>query len=144
MLSNSAKSKSGLTFIILSISLLFLVQVAARTVDRSASRGDAVLTGQENHSISLAEAERLISNHRQTLLPGDVRSEMFGREAIARILDQKDCAGLRIHYARRDDGTPVLVLIGVDRYGVDITSGEIVEHGFLCPPMCDQESGEAL
>jgi len=131
------KTLSSLSFIILSISVLLLVDALASGPLTDPERGQIRLTGAEDHSITFGEAQHLISNYLMTLEPGGVRSEMFGRDAIDRIMAQSGCRGLRIHHARKDDGTQVLVLMGVDQYGVDLAFGELAERGILCPPICD-------
>lgn len=89
-----------------------------------------------DHDISLQEARDLIQNH-QLIEGKDVRiSEFFGRDAIQKILDQYDCVGIRIYYGQESDGTPVLVLMGVESQGKDLEMGPRLEKGLPCPPYC--------
>jgi hypothetical protein len=94
------------------------------------------LTGAEDHSITLADAVTLTANYRKSPLRGDALAESFGRDAIAAILAHPKCVGLKIYYGMRDDGRQVMVLIGVDGEGSDLTDGYIAETGVLCPPIC--------
>jgi len=136
----ASRPRLGLVFIILGFSLLFLVGVGARLVESKHDLAPVLLTGQEDHHISQNEAVQLISNYRQSVPEGSIQAEIFGKEAMVRILNQTECRGLKIYYARKDDGTPVLVLIGVDQYGSEIFPGEIAENGIFCPPICGFES----
>jgi hypothetical protein len=48
--------------------------------------------------------------------------------------------GIRIYYAAQDDGTPELVIVGVDENGKDLEEGVILERNLPCPPYCNDES----
>jgi hypothetical protein len=61
---------------------------------------------------------------------------MFPRAAVQALLAQKGCEGLRYYFGRKDDGSSALVLVGVDADGNDMTSGEILEWSYPCPPVC--------
>jgi len=126
--------------VFLSIILLSLcVQVNAQD---AGSTQPKVLTGHENHHISLKDAATLTRNFRNST--GNdataITGEFFGRDALVASLDQKNCIGLRIYYGKRDDGTPVLVLVGVDGTGNDMASDLIMEYGILCPPVCGSDN----
>ncbi|HEV8539045.1 MAG TPA: hypothetical protein VGR15_09035 [Bacteroidota bacterium] len=101
--------------------------------------GPKQLTGRENHNISLQDAATLTRNFRNSTGNNEntILGEYFGKDALASALSQENCIGLRIYYGMRDDGTPVLVLIGVDPSGNDMTAGLVLENGFPCPPVCD-------
>jgi hypothetical protein len=45
---------------------------------------------------------------------------------------------LRIYQGRAADGTPALVLVGVDAKGNDMTQGTVLEYSFPCPPFCPE------
>ena len=93
-------------------------------------------TGHENHSISLSDATTLTRNFRATAPSNAVLCEFFGRDAVLGILNQTSAVGLRIYYGKKDDGTPVLVLVGVTAEGQDLTGGPLAEIGYPCPPIC--------
>ena len=44
-------------------------------------------------------------------------SHLFGRKVIEKLLAQKDCQGIRMHYCIDDMGKKQLVLSGVDQFG---------------------------
>jgi hypothetical protein len=66
----------------------------------------------------------------------------FDRGVIDKILAQPGCKALRYYHGRNEDGTPNLVLVGVDAAGKDMTmaSATVAEKGQGCPPYCDTTS----
>jgi hypothetical protein len=94
-------------------------------------------TGHENHAISLDKAQLLVKNFRAVAATGAVWGEYFGKDALSSLLSQTGCTGVRIYYGRSDEGKPVLVLVGVDETGRDMTEGLLDEFGWPCPPVCD-------
>lgn len=87
-----------------------------------------------DHRISLAEAAALTKRHRDAKVSAE-KSGAFHKDQVLKLLDQAGCVGLRIHYGRNADGSPALVLTGIDASDSDLT-GEILEIHFPCPPMC--------
>lgn len=86
-------------------------------------------------------------------------AEMFNRHAIALLLNQEGCEGVRIHLGRDEKGQVRLVLLPVDKNGKNIVGkllaatahipgissayadeggGEAIENGQRCPTMCDE------
>lgn len=127
--------------------LVFLSAILLSFVSRAQSLSDrqttpTQLTGHEDHHITLHDAARLTRNYRTSVQ--DEKSatlgEFFSRDALVAALDQKNCIGLRIYYGKRDDGMPVLVFVGVDAAGNDMTDGFVGEYGYLCPPICGAEN----
>jgi hypothetical protein len=97
--------------------------------------------GTDDHRISLDEARALVQRRRKL---SAVRSdtpicEFFRRDAIDRILAQPGCIGLRVYAGADSQDRQVLVLIGTDAKGRDLTS-EIAERGLPCPTFCDDDS----
>ena len=121
---------------ILLILLLSFLSASDRTTAQ-AQTDQVQLTGLENHSISLSDAARLTKNFRGSVPPGSVLGEYFGGNAIQSLLKQYGCIGIRIYYAKKDDGNPTLVIVGVNKSGNDMTNELIIDHGFPCPPICD-------
>jgi hypothetical protein len=86
-------------------------------------------------------------------------AEMFNRDAIALLLNQKDADGIRIYFGVDEKGQVRLVLLPVDKKGKDIRTvllknltqqagtqlneygdgggGQGVEVGQRCPTVCD-------
>jgi hypothetical protein len=97
--------------------------------------------GKDDHWISLDEARALVQRGRKLMAArsGAPICEFFRREAIDRILAQPECAGLRVYAGADGQDRQVLVLIGTDARGRDLT-GEIAERGLPCPTFCDDDS----
>lgn len=93
-------------------------------------------TGLEDHSITLAEAAALTANYRASVPTGSTLGHYFGGDAISAILAQEGCVGVRIYYGLKDDGTEQLIIVGVDAYENDMTSGLLAEKSILCPNQC--------
>lgn len=91
-----------------------------------------------DHHISLAEAAALTKRHRDAKVSAE-KSGAFHKDQVLKLLGQAGCVGLRIHYGRNADGSPALVLTGIDATDADLT-GEILEMHFPCPPLCDATS----
>ncbi len=92
--------------------------------------------GDEDHSITLAAASELTKNYRDAKESSDIRGGFFGKEAIQRILDQEGCVGIRIYYGQEEDGTPRLVVVGVEENEDDLVEGELAQASIPCPPNC--------
>lgn len=97
-----------------------------------------VLTGKENHRVTLAEASRLTRNFREGLDPAGIKGGYFGRNIIEAILSQPGCAGIRMYFAITDEWTPTLVLVGVLPNGNDMFEGVLGEDTLPCPPYCPE------
>lgn len=100
-------------------------------------------TGNEDHNISLDDAARFTAAYRnargETFLGG-----FFGKDAIREILEQSNCAGIRIYNAIDDDNNGTYVIVGVTADNKDMTEGKIAEFIIGCPPNCDSESPLAV
>ena len=101
---------------------------------------DAKFPGAEKHEISLEEAKLHIQRHKKNPIHPNHHGGSFDRAAIDKILAQPGCARLRIYQGKNEDGTPSLVLVGVDAAGKDMTKASIMERSGGCPPYCDETS----
>lgn len=115
----------------LSIAICFLL-VAAKGVDDHRLLG----SGPEDHVITLAQAVKLIENFRNAPIAPTIKGGYFSRSIFDKILSQPGCAGVRYYYAKKDDGTATIVLVGVDAGGNDITQGVLGDDSWPCPPYC--------
>ena len=86
-----------------------------------------------DHRITLTEAAALTKRHRDAKVSTE-KAGAFHKDQVLKLLGQAGCVGLRIHYGRKADGTPALVLTGIDVADSDLT-GEILEQHFPCPPV---------
>jgi hypothetical protein len=93
-------------------------------------------TGQENHVITLDQAAKYIQNFKNSPKVPMIKGAYFGRSIFDKILAQPGCVGIRYYYAQKDDGTPTLVLVGIDGGGNDLTGGPVGEESIPCPPFC--------
>lgn len=96
------------------------------------------MTIEENtdHSISLNEAAQMTKRYRQSVPAGSIIATGFGKNSLQSILNQEDCAGIRMYFALTEDNKISLVLTGVKDNGNDIYDGQLAEHGADCPPYC--------
>ncbi|MVN20654.1 hypothetical protein [Mucilaginibacter arboris] len=77
------------------------------------------------NEIDLKTAAKWTKYSRQRQVPGETISHLFGRDIIEKILNQKDCSGLRIYYANSKPLSVtqrlVLILINFLRDAAQIT-----------------------
>jgi hypothetical protein len=92
---------------------------------------------RRNHKITVAQAKALMGKKPKELA---TRGGHFPREAIDAILAQPGCTGIRFYYGSNDDGSPAIVMLGIDADNADMTAGEIIDTHFPCPPFCDESS----
>lgn len=99
-----------------------------------------MLPEPRDHHIPLQAAAALTRRFRQGAAKGAVLGELFGRAAVEELLRQPGCEGIRIYHGRDESGAAVVVLVGVDAGGADMTAGAILEQGLPCPPWCSAGS----
>ena len=97
--------------------------------DQQAMTNAAINT---NHQVDLGTAIRLIKNRKANLQASSSATQInggfFARSAFEKILAQPGAVGIRYYYAQNDDGTPTLVLVGVDAKGQDMQTGAIMDR----------------
>lgn len=89
-----------------------------------------------NHVVSLATAERYVNNFKNNPTIPNIKGGLFNRNVFDAILGQPDCVAVRFYYAKEDNGSPTLVVVGVNSSGNDIENGIIAESILPCPPVC--------
>lgn len=87
-----------------------------------------------DHHISLADAAALTKRYQSAKISAE-KSGAFHGDQVLKLLAQKGCVALRIHYGLNADGSPALVLTGMDAKDSDLT-GEILDLHYPCPPFC--------
>lgn len=100
----------------------------------------AQLPKKINHVVSLDSAKKYIKNLEKDAVQMKVKGGMFFREDIDKLLSQKGVMGIRYYYAKTDEGTPTIVLVGVDSSERDMTKSMLLEKSNPCPPFCDSQS----
>lgn len=88
-----------------------------------------------DHSIKLEAAAELTRRFRKAD-PDAIRGGMFPRDVFDKILGQAGCEGIRIYFGHEDKGQSTCVLVGVDASGADMTTGDLADTWFPCPPFC--------
>jgi len=94
------------------------------------------LPEKNNQVITLVAASKYTRNFRQRADAGAIKAGLFWKEYVQKLLDQPNCVAMRYYHAVDEKDYPVIVLIGVDSDGNDITNGTILEIGLPCPPFC--------
>ncbi len=114
----------------------FISLLVSLAVVLSPSSVKAQYTGNENHLITFDQAVKYIQNFKQYPAAPAVKGGYFGRNIFDKILAQGGAVGIRYYYAAKDNGSPTLVLVGVDSSGNDMVQGVLGEEQFPCPPLC--------
>jgi hypothetical protein len=104
----------------------------------SSARQQQQFTGTENHVVTLDQAVKFVQNYSTNPTVPTIKGGFFARSIFDKILAQNGCVGIRIYYAKKDDGSPAMVLVGVDTYANDMTGGTVGELLYPCPPFCGQ------
>jgi len=110
------------------LSLIFHVQLYSQAIPET------------NHVVSLEVAKKYIQNFKNSPTVVTIKAGYFSRNIFDLILAQPKCVGIRYYYAKLDNGTPTIVIIGVDSDGKEISAGVIGEETRPCPPFCDTQS----
>ena len=97
-------------------------------------------TGNEDHSITLAQGAVLTKRYRDSVTAGTTIGHYIGKTAITNILAQTGCVGLRVYYAINDAGQKQLVVVGVQADGNDLYNGLLADRTFNCPSDCSSNN----
>ncbi|MGB3465062.1 MAG: hypothetical protein WBA74_07325 [Cyclobacteriaceae bacterium] len=76
-------------------------------------------SGMEGRFVPLSLSKKWVANFQNTH-PDHTQAFYFGSEIFTNLLNEPNCVGIRIYYAQDDDGTPKMVLVGVDAQGSNI------------------------
>jgi len=88
------------------------------------------------HDITLTEAAKMTKRYRSSAGTGAIIATAFSKTKLQAILDQEKCEGIRMYYAKKENGAPALVLCAFKSTDDDIYEGELAEFGHDCPPQC--------
>jgi len=81
-------------------------------------------SGKEGRVVPLSLSKKWVANFRESN-PKHTHAFYFGCELFENLLNEPECVGIRIYYAQDDDGSPKMVLIGVDKKGNNILKKSI-------------------
>jgi hypothetical protein len=128
------------TILISAAAVLFLLAALFLypSINRPINAEQSKFTGNENHRITLQEAMDLTKAFQVSASSDAVIAHYFGKKALEEALTQPGCTGLRMYYAKHKDGSPTLVIVGVDHDGNDMTGGITLQLTIPCPPDCPQ------
>jgi hypothetical protein len=92
----------------------------------------------ENHNITFTAGAVLTKRYRDSMKNGDVKGGYFSRAAILALLDQENCAGIRIYFGLDIENKQELVVVGADRNGNDLIGTEnlCMDTFIKCPNEC--------
>ncbi len=86
------------------------------------------------YAYSHSKNQRLLADKKTA-----VRSHLFGKGGILKLLGQPDCHAIRIYYGDDDKGNPQLMLVGVYRDGKDMTDHTLIlDVSKPCPHFCPE------
>ena len=122
------------------VAFLFAMLAFGYSNLESDSSTDVMFDGKEDHMITLEEGREYTARYRATIEPGEKLGGFFGREAIENIMAQEEAVGIRYYYGMDESGNEVMVLVGTDEDGQDMTDGVIAEKSLPCPPWCSNQN----
>ena len=97
------------------------------------------VTGNEGGPISYEEAAKWVDNYRKNIPVGEVNAYLYGINNLNKVLAQAGgCKGIRIHYAKDDNGMNKMIIFGVNANN-EILTDYILEFGTGCPPYCSDK-----
>jgi hypothetical protein len=96
--------------------------------------------GTEGAPIALDKAASWTANYKVTIPSNGIKAHFFGKDILNQILSQEGCMGIRMYYAKDDDGVQQLILIGANAAEQDMINGTIADYSSPCPTACDASS----
>jgi len=123
---------------ILTIIIIIIVAVIAFLLSCNTSeKPQTDFPGADKHEITRDQAEKLIQNNKKDPQIPKIEAGAFQRGILDKILAQRDCDGIRIYYAQKDDSSSTFVLVGIDSSKADLKKGVYADVSFPCPPFCN-------
>jgi hypothetical protein len=93
-------------------------------------------TSYKSPGISFQEAQDIIKTSQRIVASKIVIAQYFGKDIVDKILAQPGCVGVRMYYGKHANGKAGVIILGVDKYGKDISTGVLAMPSWLCPPYC--------
>lgn len=91
------------------------------------------LTGKENHYISLAEFNDFTENYRRHFDEEAIAGGFIARSVVQKLIAPEEAKGLRYYYAQSPQDEMMLVFIGTDAFGCDLTNAESAKVSAFMP-----------
>jgi hypothetical protein len=137
-------------FVVLCFGLLWAYNSPGKNVPEPQDQNQVLVNALStaNHQIDFGTATRLIGNQKGNLKTNfnamvnnnargtkGARGGTFARSAFDQILAQPGVIGIRYYYALNDDGSPTLILAGVNTQG-QLMTATVMDLSLPCPPYC--------
>jgi hypothetical protein len=138
--------------VVLCFGLLWAYNGPGKNVPEPQSQDQALVNylNTANHQIDWGTATQLIANQKSGIktnlntsinanarVTTGTRGGTFARRALDQILAQPGVIGVRYYFATKPDGSPTIVLVGVNMAGQAMTTGAVMDAAAVCPPYCD-------
>jgi hypothetical protein len=128
--------------VVLCFGLLWAINGPGKNVTEPQNQMQAYVNSLStaNHDIDWSTATLLIANQKgkgNTKASKGTTGGTFGRSAFDKILAQPGVVGIRYYFAQTADGSPTIVLVGVNNIGQAMVTGAVEEGAILCPPYCN-------
>jgi hypothetical protein len=133
--------------VVLCFGLLWAYNGPGKNVSEPQDKNQAFVSAVQNasHQIDWATATNLIANTKglKTSLTANAKASKvtggtFSRSAIDAIFAQPGVIGIQYYFAQNDDGTPTIILVGVNSQGKTMPA-VTMERALPCPPWCGGE-----
>lgn len=102
--------------------------------------GQKAIIADLQQPVTLSTAGEKTYRYRRTAGLGALKGGFFGAVAVRKILDQRNCEGLRYYFGREENGRRVIILLGLDALGNDMLEGVYAEYSYPCPPFCAEKN----
>lgn len=106
-------------------------------------------TGDEGKMIDPQVAQKWIDNYQKEAGKDAIHAEFFGFRRLSELIGQGNAIGVRVYYAKDDDGVQKLIVVAVSpdesniaKVGGSGVSGLVLDHGIPCPPFCSGGGGK--
>ncbi len=127
-------NRTAITIVIVIIAAVIAFYIGRNT---AVEKPQTNFPGADKHEITKAEADKYIENNKKNPQIPKIEAGAFQRAIIDKILAQRNCDGIRIYYAQKDDSSSTFVLVGIDTAGADLKKGAYADYIMPCPPFCD-------
>jgi hypothetical protein len=100
--------------------------------------------GNEGEMIDATIAQGWIDNYAKSVKPGETTAVFYGFRKLSELLGQGTAIGVRIYFAKKDDGSNTVVLVAVTPEEKNIakiagskSAGLVLDMGSPCPQYCN-------